>query len=117
MTMVRKILYFTPALICCFFIAVSCVTTETDTPTVPVQTRDNTAGITLITQNGGHLAWSKEHNKIAFDRLGKDKYFVVPADFDWSPDGNRIAALVLTNRPETKNRGSGINVMIDLPEK
>ncbi len=67
MTVGSEKLFFIPIIICFLFIAVSCVTTETDTPTVLAQTRDNTAGITLITQNGGHLAWSKEHNKIAFD--------------------------------------------------
>jgi hypothetical protein len=41
--------------------------------------------------------------------------FAVAADFDWSPDGSRIAALVLTNKPDTRRRGSGINVLIDLP--
>lgn len=41
--------------------------------------------------------------------------FAVAADFDWSPDGRRIAALVLTNKPDTRKRGSGIIVMIDRP--
>jgi Tol biopolymer transport system component len=41
--------------------------------------------------------------------------FAVAADFDWSPDGNQIAGLVITNRPETRKRGSGIIVLIDLP--
>jgi Tol biopolymer transport system component len=45
-----------------------------------------------------------------------NKPFVVAADFDWSPDGSQIAGLVLTNRPETRKRGSGINVLIDLPK-
>jgi Tol biopolymer transport system component len=45
-----------------------------------------------------------------------NKSFAVAADFDWSPDGTQIAALVLTNRPETRDRGSGLNVLIDLPE-
>ncbi|NNL77445.1 MAG: hypothetical protein HKO68_14010 [Desulfobacterales bacterium] len=43
------------------------------------------------------------------------KPFAVAADFDWSPDGSQIAGLILTNRPETRKRGSGINVLIDLP--
>jgi Tol biopolymer transport system component len=45
-----------------------------------------------------------------------DKSFAVAADFDWSPDGNQIAGLVLTNRPDTRKRGSGMNVLIDLPK-
>jgi Tol biopolymer transport system component len=45
-----------------------------------------------------------------------DKPFAVAADFDWSPDGSQIAGLVLTNRPETRKRGSGINVLIELPK-
>jgi hypothetical protein len=44
------------------------------------------------------------------------KPFAVAADFDWSPDGTRIAGLVLTNMPDTRKRGSGMNVLIDLPE-
>jgi len=46
-----------------------------------------------------------------------NKPFVVAADFDWRRDGNQIAALVLINRPETRKRGSGIDVLIDLPGK
>jgi Tol biopolymer transport system component len=147
MSIAKKKLNMIAAAICFLILAVSCITTENDTSTVPTQTRDDTAGITIITKNGGHLAWSKKNNKIAFDRLGKNKYFdlwimnrdgsdkqqltwfhtpghphdlnksfAVAADFDWSPDGTRIAALVLTNRPETGDRGSGLNVLIDLPE-
>jgi Tol biopolymer transport system component len=41
--------------------------------------------------------------------------FAVAADFDWSPSGNQIIALVITNRPDTHRRGSGLMVMIDLP--
>ena len=140
-------MHIVAAVICLLVLAVSCITPENDTPTVLTHTKDDTAGITIITENGGHLAWSKKNNKIAFDRLGKDKYFdlwimnrdgsdkrrltwfhtpghphylnkpfAVAADFDWSPDGTQIAALVLTNRPETRNRGSGVNVLIDLPQ-
>ncbi|UCG04776.1 MAG: hypothetical protein JSV83_12675 [Desulfobacterales bacterium] len=43
------------------------------------------------------------------------KSFAVAADFDWSPDGSQIAGLVLTNKPDTRKRGSGINILIDLP--
>ncbi|MBW2470771.1 MAG: PD40 domain-containing protein [Deltaproteobacteria bacterium] len=41
--------------------------------------------------------------------------FAVAADFDWSPDGNRIMGLVITERPDTRRRGSGLIVLIDLP--
>jgi Tol biopolymer transport system component len=44
-----------------------------------------------------------------------DRKFAVCADFDWSPDGKKIAALVITNRPDTRKRGSGINFLINLP--
>jgi len=43
------------------------------------------------------------------------KPFAVAVDFDWSPDGRRIAGLVLTNMPDSRKRGSGMNVLIDLP--
>jgi hypothetical protein len=112
MTMGNQKLHFILAAICFLTIVVSCVTTNSDAPTVLAQPSDNLAGITIITENGGHLAWSKENNKIAFDRLGKDKYFDL---WIMNPDGSRIAALVLTHRPETRDRGSGMNVLIDLP--
>jgi hypothetical protein len=35
------------------------------------------------------------------------------ADFDWSPDGSQMMGLVITNRPDTRKRGSGIIVLID----
>ena len=44
-----------------------------------------------------------------------DKTFAVAADFDWSPKGDQIIGLVITNRPDTRRRGSGIMVLIDLP--
>jgi hypothetical protein len=39
----------------------------------------------------------------------------VAADFDWSPSGNQIIGLVITHRPVTPRRGSGLIVLIDLP--
>jgi hypothetical protein len=39
----------------------------------------------------------------------------VAADSDWSPSGNQIMGLVITHRPDTRRRGSGIIVLIDLP--
>jgi hypothetical protein len=44
--------------------------------------------------------------------LGKD--FAVAADSDWNDSGTKIAGLVITNMPDTKKRGGGINVIIDL---
>ena len=143
---------------------------------VPLPSRENIAGLKIITEDGGHLAWSKKTNQIAFDRLGKDGYFdlwlmnpdgsgqkcltsnhpllpnkhigqpawhpsgkllviqaqkghaprhphylarsfAVAADFDWSPDGSQIMGLVITHRPDTRMRGSGIIVLIDLPTR
>ena len=105
--------HYIPIAICFLFIAVACVSAQHDAPTILAQPEDNMAGITIITENGGHLAWGKKKNKIAFDRLGKDKYFDL---WIMNPDGSQIAALVITNRPETRDRGSGLIVLIDLPE-
>jgi hypothetical protein len=33
--------------------------------------------------------------------------------FRWSPDGRQMTGLVITNRPDTRKRGSGIIVLID----
>jgi hypothetical protein len=41
----------------------------------------------------------------------------VAADFDWSPDGSQIMGLVITHRPDTRRRGSGLIVLIDLPTR
>ena len=103
MTTGKKKLYFIPAVFCILFIAVSCVSTENDTPTVLAQTTDNMVGVTIITQNGGHLAWSKKHNKIAFDRLGKDKYFDL-----WlmNPDGSGQKSITV-NHPKLPNKHIG----------
>lgn len=65
-------------------------------------------------RNGAHkqrLTWFHAPNHPHF----LDREFAVAADFDWSPDGSQLAALVITNRPETRKRGSGIIVLIDLP--
>jgi Tol biopolymer transport system component len=202
-----------------FFIVAACITSEKEQQKVLTAPTQKMAGVRILTENGGHLAWSKKNNKIAFDRLGRDGYFdlwimnpdgsgakvltanhpdlpnkhigqpawhpsgkliviqaqkahvpryadnkctpgagalndlwiitpdgkrvwkihsvrdevsknaagvlhphylhkpfAVAADFDWSPDGSQIAGLVLTNRPDTRKRGSGINVLIDLPK-
>ncbi len=57
------------------------------------------------------LTWFNTPNHPHF--LGQK--FAVAADSDWSPDGTQIAGLVVTNRPDTRKRGSGIIVLIDLP--
>ena len=57
------------------------------------------------------LTWFHDPNHPHF----LNREFAVAADFDWSPDGKQLAALIITNRPETRNRGSGIIVLIDLP--
>jgi hypothetical protein len=41
--------------------------------------------------------------------------FAVAADFDWSASGKQIIGLVITHRPDTRRRGSGLIVLIDLP--
>jgi hypothetical protein len=43
--------------------------------------------------------------------------FAVAADFDWSPSGKQIMGLDITQRPDTRRRGSGIIVWIDLPTR
>ena len=119
---------------------------EQPAPEINVAPGKNIPGIRVLTDDGGHLSWSKKINKIAFDRLGSDGHFdfwiinrngvlkkrltwfhstnhphfldrefAVAADFDWSPDGSQLAALVITNRPDTRKRGSGIIVLINLP--
>lgn len=59
------------------------------------------------------LTWFNTPNHPHF--LGQK--FAVAADCDWSPDGTQIAGLVVTNTPDTRRRGSGIIVLIDLPGK
>jgi hypothetical protein len=53
------------------------------------------------------------HEKGHPHRLAED--FVVAADIAWSPDGKSLLALVVTRRPEDKERGSGPIVRITLP--
>ena len=98
-----KKFYYIPTVIFFIFISVSCVTTEDDTPTVLAQPKENMAGITIITQNGGHLAWSKKRNKIAFDRLGKDKYFDL---WMMNPDGSGQKSITV-NHPGLPNKHIG----------
>ena len=103
MTLGKEKLHIIAAVICFLGLAVSCITTENDTPTVLTHTRDDTAGITIITENGGHLAWSKKNNKIAFDRLGKDKYFDL---WIMSPDGSGKKSITV-NHPKLPNKHIG----------
>ncbi|MGD8520093.1 MAG: hypothetical protein PVF56_03020 [Desulfobacterales bacterium] len=68
----------------------------------------------IMNRDGSHkrqLTWFHTPNHPHY----LDKPFAVAADFDWSPDGSQIAGLVLTNMPDTRKRGSGMNVLIDLP--
>jgi hypothetical protein len=59
-------------------------------PEINVPSAKSIVGIRVLTNDGGHLSWCKKFNK--------------------------IAALIITNRPETRKRGSVIIVLIDLPE-
>lgn len=63
----------------------------------------NTAGVRIITENGGHLAWSKTTNRIAFDRLGKDGYFDL---WVMNPDGSGQRCLT-ADHPILPNRHIG----------
>jgi hypothetical protein len=63
---------------------------EVPVPEISAPPAKSMAGIRVLTNDGGHLSWSKKLNK--------------------------IAALIITNRPETRKRGSGIIILIDLPE-
>jgi hypothetical protein len=74
----------------------------------------------IITADGRH-AW-KIHavrDDVSKDAAGVlhphylDRPFAVATDFDWSPDGSQMMGLVITNRPDTRKRGSGIIVLID----
>jgi Tol biopolymer transport system component len=55
-----------------------------------------------------HASWHPHHLASAF---------AVAADLDWSPEGNQIMGLVITGRPDTRRRGSGLIVLIDLPAR
>jgi hypothetical protein len=61
---------------------------------------------------------SNKHRLTYFHDLKHQHYlgenFAVAADSDWNYDGTKIVGLVITNMPDTKKRGSGINVIIDL---
>ena len=63
----------------------------------------NTAGIQIITEDGGHLAWSKKTNQIAFDRLGEDGYFDL---WVMNPDGSGQKCLT-ANHPLLPNKHIG----------
>ena len=96
-------IHYVPTVFFFIFMAVACVATENDTPSVLAQPKENMAGITIITQNGGHLAWSKKRNKIAFDRLGKDKYFDL---WMMNPDGSGQKSITV-NHPRLPNKHIG----------
>jgi Tol biopolymer transport system component len=84
-------------------LVVACVKAENKAPTILAQPKENMAGITIITENGGHLSWSKKNNKIAFDRLGRDKYFDL---WIMNPDGSNQKAITV-NHPKLPNKHIG----------
>jgi hypothetical protein len=43
---------------------------EERSPEIRVPAGENIAGLKIVTEDGGHLAWSKKTNQIAFDRRG-----------------------------------------------
>ena len=76
---------------------------EEPSPKVLAQRGINTAGLQIITEDGGHLAWSKKTNQIAFDRLGKDGYFDL---WVMNPDGSGQKCLT-ANLPALPNKHIG----------
>ena len=81
---------------------------KTDTP--PVSSAQDALEIKMLTENGGHLAWNKKNNRIAFDRLGPDGYFDL-----WlmDPQGKNQECLTcdspdLPDRLKLLSAGSGI---------
>ena len=76
---------------------------EEHPPAVRVPPGQDIAGLKIITEDGGHLAWSKKTNQIAFDRLGKDGYFDL-----WlmNPDGSGQKCLT-SNHPLLPNKHIG----------
>jgi hypothetical protein len=76
---------------------------EEHPPEIRVPPGENIAGLKIITEDGGHLAWSKKTNQIAFDRLGKDGYFDL-----WlmNPDGTGQKCLT-ANHPLLQNKHIG----------
>jgi TolB protein len=86
-----------------FFIVAACTTSEKEQQKVLTAPTQNMAGVTILTENGGHLAWSKKNNKIAFDRLGRDGYFDL---WIMNPDGSGQKNLT-TNHPQLPNKHIG----------
>jgi hypothetical protein len=117
--------------IICFYLFIlltACAgSVEERPPEVLVPRGKNIAGLKIITEDGGHLSCSKKtnqngshKNRLTWFHAPKHPHylagsFAVAADFDWSPGENQIIALVITHRPDTRRRGSGLIVMIDLP--
>jgi hypothetical protein len=77
---------------------------EEHPPRVLVPPGKNIAGLQIITEDGGHLAWSKKTHQIAFDRLGKDGYFDL-----WiiTPDGEH-AWKIHAVRDEVSKNAAGV---------
>jgi Tol biopolymer transport system component len=87
-----------------FILMAACVgPVEEHPPEVLAPRGQNIAGLKIITEDGGHLAWSKKTNKIAFDRLGKDGYFDL---WVMNPDGTGQKCLTL-NHPVLPNKHIG----------
>ena len=76
---------------------------EKHPPAVSVPRGENLAGLKIITEDGGHLSWSKKTGQIAFDRLGKDGYFDL-----WlmNPDGSGQKCLT-SDHPLLPNKHIG----------
>ena len=87
-----------------FVLLIACAgPVEERPPAVRVPPGENIAGLKIVTEDGGHLAWSKKTNQIAFDRLGKDGYFDL-----WlmNPDGTGQKCLT-SNHPLLPNKHIG----------
>jgi Tol biopolymer transport system component len=102
-TIIKKSLHYIIAVTFFITTVASCVTTENEAPRILAPSKKNMAGITILTENGGHLAWSRKINKIAFDRLGKDKYFDL---WIMNPDGSNQKAITI-NHPKLPNKHIG----------
>ena len=70
---------------CVFILLFACAGQAPEQPPqMPVPAGQKISGLRMVTEDGGHLAWSKKINKIAFDRLGADGYFDL---WMMNPDG------------------------------
>ena len=102
-TMTIKKLQGILAVISLIISIVSCAGSGNELPDTLAPPDKNLVGIRIITRDGGHLAWSKYNNKIAFDRLGRDKYFDL---WIMNPDGSGQKSLTV-NHPRLPNKHIG----------